>query len=242
MTEKSWAEEKFQDIEYNLKTIREEIARAAALSGRSEQDIDFMAVTKTVDEMFINHAIACGITLIGENKVQEMLRKKPNLHLNGVRKNLIGHLQSNKAGQIVGEVDMIESVDSVKIGREIGTQSVKKGIVTDVLIEVNIGREENKSGVYPENLEELLCEISKIEGISVKGLMTIPPICDNKHKISKYFNNMHNIFIDISSKKLDNISMTILSMGMSADYYEAILEGANMVRIGSSLFGARDYT
>ncbi len=141
MTEKSWAEEKMLDIEYNLKTIREEIARAAALAGRSEQDVDFMAVTKTVDERFINHAIACGINLIGENKVQEMLRKKPNLHLAGVRKNLIGHLQSNKAGQIVGEVDMIESVDSLKIAREIGKQSVKKGIVSDVLVEINIGKE-----------------------------------------------------------------------------------------------------
>ena len=163
MTEKSWAEEKFQDIEYNLKTIREEIARAAALSGRSEQDIDFMAVTKTVDEMFINHAIACGITLIGENKVQEMLRKKPNLHLNGVRKNLIGHLQSNKAGQIVGEVDMIESVDSVKIGREFGKQSVKKGIVTDVLIEVNIGREESKPDLCPKRWKKALRNYPRLQ-------------------------------------------------------------------------------
>ena len=154
----------------------------------------------------------------------------------------IGHLQTNKVRQIVDKVDLIQSVDSVKLANEISKQSLKLNKTTDILVEVNIGREENKSGVYPENLEELLCEISKIDGISVKGLMTIPPVCDNKHKISKYFNNMHNIFIDISSKKLDNISMTILSMGMSADYYEAILEGANMVRIGSSLFGARDYT
>ena len=109
------------------------------------------------------------------------------------------------------------------------------------MIEVNIGKEENKSGVYPEQLEDLLCQIAQIEGISVKGLMTIPPICENEQKILKYFNNMHNIFIDILQKKLDNISMTILSMGMSADYYEAILQGANMVRVGSALFGARNY-
>ena len=190
MTEKSWVEEKFRDIEYNVKTIREEIARAAALSGRSEQDIDFMAVTKTVDEMFINHAIDCGITLIGENKVQEMLRKKPNLHLNGVRKNLIGHLQSNKAGQIVGEVDMIESVDSLKIGREIGKQSVKKGIVTDVLIEVNIGREESKTGFMPETVEESIAELSEVAGIHICGLMTIPPICENETEIRKYFSRI----------------------------------------------------
>lgn len=241
MTEKSWAEEKFQDIEYNLKTIREEIARAAALSGRSEQDIDFMAVTKTVDEMFINHAIACGITLIGENKVQEMLRKKPNLHLQGVRKNLIGHLQSNKAGQIVGEVDMIESVDSVKIGREIGKQSVKKGIVTDVLIEVNIGREESKTGFMPEAVEESIAELSEVAGLHICGLMTIPPICEKNTELCKFFTNIYNMYVDIGSKKLDNVSMNILSMGMSGDYVEAIRSGSNHIRVGSKIFGPRIY-
>ena len=156
MTEKSLIDEKFSDIEYNLKAIREDIAEAAIKSGRRPEDIDFMAVTKTVDEMYINHAIDCGITLIGENKVQEMLRKKPNLKLTGVRKNLIGHLQTNKASQIVGEVDMIESVDSIKIAKEIGKQSVKKGLVTDVLLEVNIGREESKTGIMSYYLVSLL--------------------------------------------------------------------------------------
>ncbi|MBQ3953068.1 MAG: YggS family pyridoxal phosphate-dependent enzyme [Ruminococcus sp.] len=154
----------------------------------------------------------------------------------------IGHLQSNKVRQIVGKVDLIQSVDSLKLAQEISAQSVKRGLTTDILVEVNIGREENKSGVFEENLEELLCQIAPLEGISVKGLMTIPPICENKHKISKYFYNMHKLFIDISAKKLDNVSMSILSMGMSSDYYEAILEGATMVRIGSALFGARNYT
>ncbi len=241
MTEKSWVEEKFQDIEYNLKTIREEIAAAAALSGRSEQDIDFMAVTKTVDEQFINHAIACGINLIGENKVQEMLRKKPNLNLDGVRKNLIGHLQSNKAGQIVGEVDMIESVDSIKIGREIGKQSVKKGIVTDVLIEVNIGREESKTGFMPETVEESIAELSEVAGLHICGLMTIPPICEKNTELCKFFTNIYNMYVDIGSKKLDNISMNILSMGMSGDYAEAIRSGSNHIRVGSKIFGPRIY-
>ena len=144
MMEKSLIEQKYSDIESNLKHIREEIAEAAVKSGRKPEDIDFMAVTKTVDEMYINHALDSGITLIGENKVQELLRKKPNLKLDGVRKNLIGHLQTNKVSQIVGEVDMIESVDSLKVAKEIGKQSVKKGLVTDVLLEVNIGREESK--------------------------------------------------------------------------------------------------
>ncbi len=230
------------DVEYNYKLINERIAAAAQKVGKSREDITFLAATKTVEPEVINHAISLGLDHIGENKVQELLSKYDSYNLENCSLQFIGHLQTNKVRQIVDKVDLIQSVDSVKLANEIAKQSLKLNKTTDILVEVNIGREENKSGVYPENLEELLCEISKIEGISVKGLMTIPPICDNKHKISKYFNNMHNIFIDISQKKLDNISMTILSMGMSADYYEAILEGANMVRIGSSLFGARDYT
>lgn len=230
------------DVEYNFKLINERIAEAAQKVGKSREDITFLAATKTVEPEVINHAISLGLDHIGENKVQELLSKYESYNLEKCSLQFIGHLQTNKVRQIVDKVDLIQSVDSVKLANEISKQSLKLNKTTDILVEVNIGREENKSGVYPENLEELLCEISKIDGISVKGLMTIPPVCDNKHKISKYFNNMHNIFIDISSKKLDNISMTILSMGMSADYYEAILEGANMVRIGSSLFGARDYT
>ena len=230
------------DVEYNYKLINERIAEAAQKVGKSREDITFLAATKTVEPEVINHAISLGLDHIGENKVQELLSKYDSYNLEKCSLQFIGHLQTNKVRQIVDKVDLIQSVDSVKLANEIAKQSLKLNKITDILVEVNIGREENKSGVYPENLEELLNEISKIDGISVKGLMTIPPICDNKHKISKYFNNMHNIFIDISEKKLDNISMTILSMGMSADYYEAILEGANMVRIGSSLFGARDYT
>ena len=230
------------DVEYNYKLINERIAEAAQKVGKSREDITFLAATKTVEPEVINHAISLGLDHIGENKVQELLSKYDSYNLENCSLQFIGHLQTNKVRQIVDKVDLIQSVDSVKLANEIAKQSLKLNKTTDILVEVNIGREENKSGVYPENLEELLCEISKIDGISVKGLMTIPPVCDNKHKISKYFNNMHNIFIDISQKKLDNISMTILSMGMSADYYEAILEGANMVRIGSSLFGARDYT
>lgn len=230
------------DIEYNYKLINERIAEAAQKIGKSREDITFLAATKTVEPEFINYAISLGLDHIGENKVQELVSKYDSYNLENCSLQFIGHLQTNKVRQIVDKVDLIQSVDSVKLANEIAKQSLKHNKTTDILVEVNIGREENKSGVYPENLEELLCEIAQIKGISVKGLMTIPPICDNKHKISKYFNNMHNIFIDISQKKLDNISMTILSMGMSADYYEAILEGANMVRIGSSLFGARNYT
>lgn len=194
-----------------------------------------------MDEMYINHAIDCGITLIGENKVQEMLRKKPNLKLTGVRKNLIGHLQTNKASQIVGEVDMIESVDSIKIAKEIGKQSVKKGLVTDVLLEVNIGREESKTGIMPEELDGVLYEAAEINGIHICGLMTIPPICEENTELCKFFENIYNMYVDIKSKKIDNVCMNVLSMGMSGDYKTAILEGSNHVRIGSKIFGPRIY-
>lgn len=229
------------DVEYNYKLINDRIAEAALKSGRSRDDITFLAATKTVDVDVINHAISFGLDHIGENRVQELLSKYDDYNLESCSLQFIGHLQTNKVRQIIDKVDLIQSVDSLKLANEISKQSLKINKKTDVLIEVNIGKEENKSGIFPEMLEELLCQISEMDGISVKGLMAIPPICDTSQKISKFFNNMHNLFIDISQKKLDNISMTILSMGMSSDYYEAILEGANMVRIGSSLFGARNY-
>ena len=232
----------FTDVEYNYRQINERIAEAAEKSGRKREDITFLAATKTVDAAAINHAISLGLDHIGENRVQELLSKYEEYDLEHCSLQFIGHLQSNKVRQIVEKVDLIQSVDSVKLAREISAQSVKRNLVSNILVEVNIGREENKSGVFEENLEELLCEIAQMDGISVQGLMTIPPICDNKHKISNYFNKMHRLFIDISQKKLDNINMSILSMGMSDDYYEAILEGATMVRIGSALFGARNYT
>ncbi len=235
-------EKLLRDVEYNYRLIDERIAEAAQKVGKKREDITFLAATKTVEAPVINHAISLGLDHIGENRVQELLSKYEDYDLTNCSLQFIGHLQSNKVRQIVDKVDLIQSVDSLKLAKEINRQSEKLGKKTDILVEVNIGREENKSGVFEEELEELLCQIAQLPHISIKGLMTIPPICDNKHKISNYFNNMHKIFLDISQKKLDNISMTILSMGMSADYYEAILEGANMIRVGSALFGARNYT
>lgn len=234
-------EKLFSNVEYNYKKIEERIAEAALKSGRKREDITFLAATKTVDAEIINYAISLGLKYIGENKVQELLSKYDKYDLNNSSLQFIGHLQSNKVRQIVGKVDLIQSVDSVKLAKEISKQSLKNELTTDVLVEVNIGEEESKSGVKAEMLYELLDEIKNFENISVKGLMCIPPICDSPQKILKFFDKMNNIFIDIKGKNIDNISMDILSMGMSADYYEAVLSGANMVRIGSSLFGARDY-
>jgi len=239
--EKSFLEQRKADIEYNLDVINERIAESAIKSGRKPEDVRLMAVTKTVDPIFINYALDYGVKLIGENRVQEMLRKKPELHLDGVEKHLIGHLQTNKAGQIVGEVDMIQSVDSLKIAKEIAKQSAKKGIITDVLLEINVGDEESKTGFSKSEFYENLYEIAEIDNIRIKGLMTIPPICEDNTILCKFFENIYNIYVDIKAKKLDNIDMNILSMGMSGDYSQAILCGSNLVRIGSSIFGPRIY-
>ncbi|MGN0460528.1 MAG: YggS family pyridoxal phosphate-dependent enzyme [Ruminococcus sp.] len=229
------------DIEYNYNHIKERIAEAAVKSGRKPEDITFLSATKTVEPEYINYAISLGLDHIGENKVQELLSKYDEYNLDNCSLQFIGHLQSNKVRQIVGKVDLIQSVDSLKLAKEISRVSQNKNTSTDILVEVNIGKEENKSGVMPENLEELLWQIKDLPSINIKGLMTIPPICDDNNKIRRIFCDMNKMFLDISSKKLDNVSMDILSMGMSGDYYEAILEGATMVRIGSALFGKRIY-
>ena len=229
------------NVTCNYNEIEEKITKAAELSGRKRSDITFLAATKTVSAPVINHAISLGLKYIGENRVQELLQKYDDYSLDKASLQFIGHLQTNKVKQIIDKVDLIQSVDSIKLAREISKQAKAVNKVQDILVEVNIGGEESKSGVAPEMLEELLFQMSKIDNISVKGLMTIPRICENEQKIREIFLNMHNIFIDISAKKIDNISMEVLSMGMSSDYYEAILEGATMVRIGSALFGERIY-
>ncbi len=235
------SEERFNNIEHNVRVIKEKIAKAALDSGRNPDEVRLMAVTKTVEPMFINHALKCGIDLIGENKVQEFLSKKPYLNLEGVECHLIGHLQTNKVKQIVSEVNMIESVDSLKLAGEISKRSEAAGVITECLIEVNIGDEDSKTGLELTMLEETLREIAVLPGIKVKGLMTIPPICDDEAELDKYFCQMQEIFIDIKAKKIDNIDMCILSMGMSGDYEAAVRHGSNLVRVGSAIFGPRIY-
>lgn len=234
-------ERSLTDIKYNYDFINEKIAEAALKAGKTRDDITFLSATKTVEPEYINYAISLGLSYIGENKVQELLSKYDQYNLENCSLQFIGHLQSNKVRQIVGKVDLIQSIDSMKLAKEVSKCSLKNNITSDILVEVNIGKEENKSGVMPEMLEELVEEISTLPAVNVKGLMTIPPICEKKDEIRRYFEKMNRLFLDISSKKLDNVSMDILSMGMSSDYYEAILEGANMVRIGSALFGNRIY-
>lgn len=229
-------------IRDNLQRIEEQIQNACIAAGRQREEVTLMAVTKTVPPERINAALACGIRYIGENRVQEFLEKRDALQLDGVQAHLIGHLQTNKVKRIVGQVDMIQSVDSERLARAISDAALKtpRGCV-DVLVEVNIGDEASKSGVPAEQLEELLEQIGTFEGIRVRGLMAIPPILPSEAEKRAIFSQMRQLFIDIRDKNVDNITMEILSMGMSMDYVEAIREGSTLVRIGSAIFGARDY-
>lgn len=238
----SYDKAQFSSISENLKYIRNEIADAASKSGRSADDIRLMAVTKTVSVDKINFAIEnCGVDLIGENKVQEYLSKKDALKLQGVEKHLIGHLQTNKVKKIIGEVDMIQSVDSLHLAEIISKESEKLGIVSDVLLEINIGNEESKTGFDKVAFSESLEQISLLPNLCVKGLMTIPPICENSLQLERYFDSMNEYFNEIKTHKYQNFDFTVLSMGMSGDYKEAITHGSNLVRVGSAIFGARIY-
>lgn len=233
-------EERVKSVKENYLRVKEKVAEAAVKSGRSPDAVRLMCVTKTVEPEYINPVLDLGADLIGENRVQEYLAKKDELHLEGAEKHLIGHLQTNKVRQIVGEVDLIQSVDSLKLAREISRVSFRNRITSDILVEVNIGGEASKSGVSPDGLNELLCEIAELDNIRIRGLMTIPPIC-SEEEARKYFYLMHKTFVDIKDKKQDNINMEILSMGMSDDYEAAIAEGSDLVRVGSAIFGARKY-
>ena len=230
-------------MEENLKRIRFRIGQAAAEANRSTDDVILMAVTKTVPAEVINHALSLGVDYIGENRVQELNSKYDSLDREGKHIHLIGHLQTNKVKQIVGRVEMIQSVDSVRVAEAIAARSRELGIVTDALIEVNIGREESKSGVLPEAAYELICQISEFDGINVQGLMAIPPADCEIAQTIKYFDEIYKLFIDIGTKNTHNSSYTMkhLSMGMSSDYAEAIKHGATMVRVGTALFGRRNY-
>jgi pyridoxal phosphate enzyme (YggS family) len=242
MITNSFDEAHFSVIAENIKRIKEEIAEATIKSNRSVDEVRLMAVTKTVCTEYINYAIEnCGIDLIGENKVQEFLSKKDLLKLENVEKHLIGHLQTNKVKKIVGEVDMIQSVDSLRVAQSISNEAAKAAMTANVLLEINIGDEDSKTGFDKIEFEESLNQISLLPNIKVKGLMTIPPICENTLELEKYFDRMSSYYNEIKEGYYPNFDFEILSMGMSGDYKEAVLHGSNLVRVGSAIFGARIY-
>lgn len=235
MMEKLSAEE----FDRNYKDVMDRLYAAAEKSGRSAEDITLLAATKTVDADTVNYAIKKGITHIGENRVQELLSKYSLL--SPVHSHFIGHLQTNKVKDIIDKVEMIESVDSLRLAEEISKQAGKRGIVMDVLAEINIGGEESKSGFVPEDAENAVREIAKLPNIRIKGLMCIPPVANMPEEARKYFRKMYKLFLDIGAKNIDNSCMSVLSMGMSGDFDIAVSEGANLVRVGTSLFGKRNY-
>jgi pyridoxal phosphate enzyme (YggS family) len=200
-----------------------------------------MAVTKTMPYEAIEAAFASGITLFGENRVQELCEKLPKLDMTGRSAHIIGHLQTNKVKYIIDKADMIQSVDSLKLAKEIERQAAKIGRVMDILVEVNIGREESKSGVMPEKALEFAESLSQFSHIKLRGFMAIPPADPDKEKSRPYFKQMYQLFVDIRTKKSDNISIDTLSMGMSSDFEVAVQEGATIVRVGTAIFGKRNY-
>jgi len=227
------------NISENVKRLREEISEAAVKSGRASDSVRLVAASKTKPADYIKQAIAAGVDAVGENRVQEMLEKHEQSAYVGAPLHFIGHLQSNKVNKLVGTCDLIESVSSKNLVESIGKRAAALGIVQDILIEVNIGREPQKSGILPEQTEEILALASQTEGVRVLGLMAIPPINDEIERNCYYFDIMFKLFVDMSAKKYDNVSVRLLSMGMSDSFIDAIRAGSNMVRIGSALFGQR---
>lgn len=227
-------------IKENLDLINEKITIAAEKSGRKREDVLLLAVSKTVDVPRIKEAVELGLVDLGENKPQEINWKY--FEIENVRWHQIGHLQTNKVKYIIDKVCLIHSVDSLKLAEEISKRAKAKDITMDVLVEINIAGEEAKSGVPLSEAEELAVEISKLDNIRVKGLMTVAPFVENPEDNREYFKQMKKLFVDIKEKNYNNIDMQYLSMGMTNDYEIAVEEGANIVRIGTGLFGARDYS
>lgn len=227
-----------EDIRDNAKRIIERVELAAQRAGRP---VTLVAASKMNGTAHVRAAFEAGIRAFGENRVQELELKRREGAYDGAAVHFIGHLQRNKVKNVAGQVDLIESVDSPELLELIGRRASELGIVQDILLEVNIGREASKSGVQVESLPELVEKAAQIPSVFVRGLMTIPPNTGDLAETSRYFQTMYNLFVDMSGKKYDNVTMSILSMGMSADFETAIACGANMVRVGSAIFGARSY-
>ena len=230
------------NIAENVALVRRNIAEAALAAGRDPEKIRLVAATKMNDASRVRQAIAAGVEICGENRVQEMLEKQAQGAYEGAELHFIGHLQKNKAKQVVGLAKLIHSVDSTELLTLISRLAEARGLVQDVLLEVNIAGEAAKSGFAPEDVPQALAFASQLPGVRVRGLMAIPPICSFPDQNRPFFLRMRKLFVDNGGKKYDNVSMDFLSMGMSGDYQEAIACGADLVRIGTAVFGPRDYS
>lgn len=228
-------------IAENIAAAKRDIALAAERAGRGDEKIYLVGATKMNDAARVREAVAAGLEICGENRVQELVEKNAQGVYEGAALHFIGHLQRNKVRQVVGAAALIHSVDSTALMAQIDKIAREKGLVQDILLEVNIGGEAAKSGFAPDKLEQYLPQMGRFSAVRVRGLMAIPPICEKTEEIRPYFRSMKQLFVDIGAKKYDNVSMDFLSMGMSADFETAIEEGANIVRVGTGIFGARHY-
>ena len=229
------------EISGNVRYILDSINEAAVKAGRSPEEIALVAASKMNSADRVREAIAAGVKICGENRVQELEEKLKAGAYEGAEIHFIGHLQRNKVKNVTGKCDLIQSVDSTELMSLISKRAESMGIVQNVLVELNVGEEESKSGVTFAEADEFIAAAANYPGLHVCGLMCIPPFDADVKKTRNYFQTMYNLFIDIKAKKYDNVSMNILSMGMSGDFREAIAEGANMVRVGSAIFGMRQY-
>lgn len=228
-------------IAENVAAIRAQMEKAAIAAGRDPRDVLLCAATKMNDANAVRQAIAAGVDCCGENRVQELQQKLSENAYEGKPVHFIGHLQTNKVKQVVGKVDLIHSVDSLHLLEAINTEAARQGICQDILLEINIADEESKSGFAFTEMNTVLEKIGDYHSIFVRGLMAIPPICQNKTENHKFFQKMYNLSVDITEKKYDNISVDVLSMGMSGDFEDAIACGATMIRLGTAIFGPRNY-
>lgn len=226
-------------IKENIKAVENIIAAECQKAGRMPEDVTLIAVSKTKPVEMLREAYEYGCRDFGENKVQELLDKYEAMPKD-IRWHMIGHLQRNKVKYIVDKVYLIHSVDSLRLAEEISREAVKKGVAADILVEVNIAEEESKFGAAGEEAAELVRAIAKLPAICVKGLMTIAPYTENPEDNRNYFHRLKQLSVDIQRENVDNVSMDVLSMGMTGDYTVAIEEGATFVRVGTGIFGARD--
>ncbi len=229
-------------IAENVALVRDNIAAAARAAGRDPAEIRLVAASKMNDAQRVQEAVAAGVGICGENRVQEMLEKNAQGAYAGAELHFIGHLQKNKVKQVVGLAALIHSADSLELLAAIDRCAAARGLVQDVLLEVNIGAEASKSGFRPEEIPAALEKAGDFSAVRVRGLMAIPPVCAAPEENRPFFLRMKQLFVDNGRKKYDNVSMDFLSMGMSGDYTEAIVCGANLVRVGTAIFGARDYS
>lgn len=229
------------EMKDRIAVVRDKIEKAAVSCGRRAEDITLVAASKQNGADAVCLAKSCGISVFGENRVQELLEKKAQGAYDGAEIRLIGHLQQNKVNKIVGACDIIESVDSISLMRRISDRALLLGIRQDILIEVNIAGEAQKSGISPAEADDIFSSAADCRGIFLKGLMAIPPADASEHEKYNYFDAMRKLYVDMRAKKYDNSDVCILSMGMSRDYETAILAGSNTVRVGTAIFGPRNY-